>query len=202
MFLCSMFACCGMSLIGKQTAMQSDWATVGWHRVADPADAPAYSAQRAAGACMMAAVFFGLALAGIGLGLQAQHRHAPASATLVTALATIFWLVHAIFFARVLHSIVLTILCGALTLLFGSLLAFALGAMKDFRRDPPPPGLEVLPKDYQIPYSHMHQDPPEVRLARELEERRQKLAVQQAELKMIEERLRRRISESDPDRPT
>jgi predicted membrane channel-forming protein YqfA (hemolysin III family) len=196
-FLCSMFLCCGTSFLGKQTAMRSDLAKVGWHLAGDRADAPAYSAQRASAACMMAAVFFGLALAGIGLGLQAQSRRAPASATVVTALATLFWLVHAIFFAQVLHSILMTTLCAALTILFGVLLGLSIGAVADFRRAPPPVGLEILPKDYIVPYSHMHQDPPEVRLARELEERREKLAVQQAEVHMLEARLRRKMNQPD-----
>ena len=44
-----------------------------------------------------------------------------------------------------------------------------------------------------MPYSHLHQDPPEVRLARELDERRGKLAVQQKELEMLEASLRRKL---------
>jgi hypothetical protein len=65
------------------------------------------------------------------------------------------------------------------------------------RREPPAPGHEVLPIDYKIPYSHYHEDPPEVRLARELEERRQRLAVQQKELEMLEEKLKRKLDEAE-----
>jgi hypothetical protein len=80
--------------------------------------------------------------------------------------------------------------------LFGGLLALAVGALREMRRDPPPAGLEVLPKDYKVPYSHYHQDPPEVRLARELEQRRERLAVQQKELEMLEGKLRHSIEQS------
>jgi hypothetical protein len=63
------------------------------------------------------------------------------------------------------------------------------------RNNPPPPDFEVLPPDYKVPYSHLHQDPPEVRLAKELEARRQKLAVQQKELEMLEQKLHRKLDE-------
>jgi hypothetical protein len=63
-------------------------------------------------------------------------------------------------------------------------------------RDPPPPELEILPADYKVPYSHYHEDPPEVRLARELEQRRQRLAVQQKELELLEEKLKRKLQQS------
>jgi hypothetical protein len=42
-------------------------------------------------------------------------------------------------------------------------------------------------------------DPPEVRLAAELEQRRQRLAVQQKELEMLEEKLKRKLDEGGGD---
>jgi hypothetical protein len=69
------------------------------------------------------------------------------------------------------------------------------------RRNPPPPGHEILPPDFKVPYSHLHEDPPEVRLARELDQRREKLAVQQKELEMLEARLRRKLEQRPPDGP-
>ena len=57
--------------------------------------------------------------------------------------------------------------------------------------NPPPAGLSILPEGYQIPYSHLHQDPPEVRLAKELEDRRRKLEIQQKELEALEERIKK-----------
>ena len=74
---------------------------------------------------------------------------------------------------------------------------FSIAAWREMRRHPPPVGLEVLPADYKVPYSHLHQDPPEVRLARELESRRQKLEVQQRELEMLEDKLRRKLKQKD-----
>ena len=57
-------------------------------------------------------------------------------------------------------------------------------------KNPPQPGHEVLPPGYKVPYSWYHQDPPEVRLAKELEQRRERLAVQQKELEMLEEKIK------------
>jgi hypothetical protein len=57
----------------------------------------------------------------------------------------------------------------------------------------------VLPADYKVPYSHYHADPPEVRLAAELEQRRQRLAVQQKEVEMLEEKLKRKLEEENTD---
>jgi hypothetical protein len=65
------------------------------------------------------------------------------------------------------------------------------------RRDPPPADMEILPADYKVPYSHYHEDPPEVRLAAELEQRRRRLAVQQKELEMLEEKLKRKLQQTD-----
>jgi hypothetical protein len=63
--------------------------------------------------------------------------------------------------------------------------------------NPPPVGLEILPPDYKVPYSHLHEDPPEVRLARELEQRRRRLEVQQKELQMLEEKLKAKMKQND-----
>jgi hypothetical protein len=60
-------------------------------------------------------------------------------------------------------------------------------------KTPPSDRHEVLPSDYKVPYSHMHDDPPEVRLADELRQRRERLAVQQKELEMLEEKLKRKM---------
>ena len=62
-------------------------------------------------------------------------------------------------------------------------------------RTPPPTGHEILPADYKIPYSHYHEDPPEVRLAAELQQRRERLAVQQKELEALEKKLKRKFDE-------
>ncbi|MBC8104955.1 MAG: hypothetical protein H7Z14_00060, partial [Anaerolineae bacterium] len=63
-------------------------------------------------------------------------------------------------------------------------------------RDPPPKGIEVLPEDYKVPYSHMHQDPPDVRYAAELQQRRERLEIQRKELEALEERIKRRMKQN------
>jgi hypothetical protein len=151
----------------------------------------AYPANRAVAVCVAVGTFLGVALAGLGLGLQAQQRAAPGGSIVVTAFAVAFWAVHAVFFVQKLHSPVFSVLASALLLVSGMLGALAVGAWREMRRHPPPRGLEVLPADYKVPYSHFHADPPEVRLAREMEDRRQRLLVQQKELEALEERIRR-----------
>ena len=200
LFLVSMFLCCGSSLISKSVAERRDLMTIGWN-LPLPAGPRLYSAQRAINLSVLLAVFFGLALAGLGLGLQAQGRLAPSGAVLVTAFATVFWAVQAVFFADVLGSIGFAAVASAIALCFAALAALGVAAWREMRRDPPPPGHEILSPDYKVPYSHLHQDPPEVRLARELEQRREKLAVQQKELEMLEERLRRKLEARPEDRP-
>ena len=191
LFLASMFVCCGSSLISKNVAQRHDLMGVGW-TVPLPG-APYYSAQRAITISVLLAVFFGIALAGIGLGLQAQGRVAPYGAVSVTLFATAFWLLQAVFFAATVQSVGFTAVAAVLALMFGGLAAFGVGALREMRRDPPPPRHEILPADYKVPYSHLHEDPPEVRLARELDQRRERLAVQQKELEMLEARLKRKL---------
>ena len=135
--------------------------------------------------------------AGIGLGLQAQRRQAPVFAVVVTGFGALFWLVHSFFFGQAMHSFLMTLLAVLLMFLFTGLLILSIAGLREMRRDPPPQGFELLPADYKVPYSHMHQDPPEVRLARELEQRREKLAVQQKELEMLEEKLNRKLKQKD-----
>jgi len=188
LFIISMLVCCGSSLLSRETATHTGLTTIEWH---------SYSAQRAITVSLLASVFLGLALAGIGLGLQAQNRFSPLLATVVTAAAMVFWIVHAFFFAKVMRSIFLTGLSVVFVIGFGLLLALAIGALRELLRNPPPKGFEILPADYKVPYSHMYDDPPEVRLARELDQRRQRLTVQQEELRMLEEKLRRKMEEHD-----
>jgi hypothetical protein len=185
-FLGFFFVCCLSGLLSKDTATHTHLADVGWG---------AYSAQRAVSISMAVGIFFGVALAGIGLGLQAQRRLSPAMAVLACAIATAYWLIHTMLFAQTAHSWTLSGLSAILSILFLLLLFLAIGAWMEMRRNPPPIGYEILPADYKVPYSHMHQDPPEVRLARELEQRRERLAVQQKELEMLEEKLHRKLKD-------
>src|SRR5439155_1357481 len=158
-------------------------------------DQPSYSAQKALTISVFAAVFFGLALAAMGLGLQAESRRAAPLATALTGLATLFWTTQAVFAATVGRSTLFASLAAVLAVAFAVLHAFAHAAAREMKRNPPPAGHELLPPGYKIPYSHYHPDPPEVRLAAELEQRRQRLAVQQKELEMLEEKLRKKLEE-------
>jgi lysylphosphatidylglycerol synthetase-like protein (DUF2156 family) len=190
-----MFVCCGSSLLSKESATHTDLTKIGWHSAGDAADQPTYSAQKAITISLFAAVFFGLALAGTGLGLQAEHAPASVFAPVVTLIATVFWSVQTVFAITVSGLFVLLVIAGVMAVGFGILFGFSLAAAAEVRRNPPPAGHEVLPASYKIPYSHYHPDPPEVRLAAELEQRRQRLAVEQKELEMLEEKLRKKLDE-------
>ena len=114
-------------------------------------------------------------------GAELEHRDTvseqgvEAAAVVVTGFGALFWAVHLTFFVQKLHSVLLAVLASGLVVLMGVLCALAIGAWREMWRDPPPRGQEILPADYKVPYSHFHADPPEVRLAKELEERRQRL---------------------------
>jgi hypothetical protein len=191
-FLYASFSCCGSGLLSREWATQ--FTTDGLH-----GSGWSYSVARAITICVFSAVFFGVASATMGLGLQAEHRSAPIGAVLVSALACLFFAVHTWFVAAYVHSGFLLLTLGFATALFAVLFGLAVGALREMRRHPPPPGHEVLPADYKIPYSHYHVDPPEVRLAAELEQRRQRLAVQQKEVEMLEEKLKRKLEEPSGD---
>ena len=186
LFVASMFICCGSSLLSKDWATHSELTKIGWHN---------YSAQRALTICVAAGVFFGVALAACGLGMQAESRRAPRLAVVITGAGLIFWVVHTIFAAAAAHSLLFTLAAGALSVVFALLHAMSHAADREMRRNPPPAGHEVLPADYKIPYSHYHEDPPEVRLAAELAQRRERLAVQQKEVEVLEEKLKKKLDE-------
>lgn len=196
LFLIGFAVCCGSSLLSRDTATQTELTRIGWSLAGDHPSNPDYSAQRAVTISLLMAVFLGIALVGVGLGLQAQNPRSPALAVMFTALAVAFWFLHAVLFARI-SMYILGGLCVTLGIGFAGLLILAIGAIRDMRANPPPKDFEVLPADYKVPYSHMHQDPPEVRLAREVEQRRQRLAVQEKELQMLEEKLKRKLQQSD-----
>jgi hypothetical protein len=205
LFLAAMFTCCGSSLLSKDTATDAHYRAIGWfssQAVGSVPNLPTYSAQRAIAISLTVAIVFGMALAGVGLGMQADSRHAAKWAVLITLVGSVFWIVHAAFMITVLHSWVLSAMTIALSALFLALCGFAIAATVDVRRAPPPKDIGVLPADYKVPYSHYHVDPPEVRLEREMQERKAKLAVQQKELEALEEKLRRRMQEKEKDKPS
>jgi hypothetical protein len=188
LFLVMMFVCCVSAFFPLESASRPDLAKIGWFATED---GPWYSAQKATSVALPVAIGLGVAVASLGLGLQAMHRQAPIGALLVSGFGVVFWVVHVVFFAMVLGSIALVTVSGVLAVAFIALLLLAIGAWRDMRANPPPPDLSILPEGYKIPYSHLHQDPPEVRLAKELADRRQKLEIQQKELDALEERIKK-----------
>jgi hypothetical protein len=188
LFLASMLICGGSSLLGHQ-GVRKDLTGVGWHLPGDRPDHPSYSAPMAMSLSVSLSCVLGVTLTGIGLGLQAQRVASPWAAVGVTLFATLFWIVQTIFAIVVMRSVLLAIPGVLLTLLYAALLGLAMTSLREMLRDPPPPRLELLPVDYQIPYSHLHQDSPEVRLERDLEQRRRRVAVQQKEIDLLEEKL-------------
>lgn len=190
-----MLICCGSSLLNKEWATAEQLRRSGWHLSSDAPDRPTYSVQRAVTICVAAGVFFGMALAGAGLGMQAESRKAAPMGVFIALVGVVFWGVHTIFALAAARSVVGGIVALGLTIIFAVLLFFVLGAAKEMRLNPPPAGHEILPADYKIPYSHYHPDPPEVRLAAELQQRRERLAVQQKELEMLEAKLKKKLDE-------
>jgi hypothetical protein len=191
LFLGSIFVCCGSSLMSKATATKTFLTQIGWF-----IDRAWYGAQFAVTITLAFSLLIGMALATIGLGLQAQNRKAPILAVVTTAIATLFWTYHVFYFVAV-HLLLMSVISAVMLLLCAAMFLLAIGAWSEMRRNPTPAGFEILPADYKVPYSHMHQDPPEVRLERELDQRRQRLAVQQKELELLEEKLRRKMKEKD-----
>lgn len=183
LFLSFFTLCCLSGLLSMNTATQTGLEGVGFR---------GYTAQRAVSICVVIGVFLGIALAGIGLGLQAERRAAPLMGSIINGFGAMFWIAHAIFFAVTARSVGLSGACGLIGMIFTCLLVLTILAMREMRRTPPPPGAEILPADYKVPYSHLHEDPPEVRLANELENRRQRLEIEQQELKLLEQKLHRK----------
>lgn len=180
--------CCLSAFLSKNTATHTSLSTVSWG---------SYSAQFAVSIIMALGVGGGIALTTLGLGLQAQHRRTPMAATLFTGLMLVAWIVHLIFFIRS-GSIIVSGIILLMSLLYAGLLLLAIKAWQDIRRTPPAEGFEILPADYKIPYSHLHQDPPEIRLAKELEQRRRKLEIQRKELEELEQKLHRKLEDDRP----
>ena len=193
LFLLMMGICCLSSLLSKEVANRVDRTEIGWHLPGDLPAVPSYSYARAMTLSVSFGVFLGMAMAGVGLGLQAQRGAAPLFGIVVTGFGTVFWSIQTAFAIRPLGSPILAILALMFVVFFGVMLSLAIGAWREMRHSPPPIGFENLAADYKVPYSHMHQDPPEVRLAHELAQRRERLAVQQKELEALELRMKHKF---------
>ena len=192
LFLAFTFFCCGSALTSKEWATRPDRERVGWRSASGRV---VYSERDWAIATVSGGVLAGLGLAGVGLGLQADKRRAGVAGVPLTAVATLFWIVQAAFAAHALGSLFFTAICSLLAVLSGILVAFAVGALRELVRNPPAAGYDVLPAEFQTPFSHLHQDSPEARLAGEIAQRRRRLEVEQKELESLERRLRRRLEE-------
>ena len=195
MFLVMFFVCCGSSLLSKDWATKTSLTQVGWGKSSSDPRQPAYSAQMALTVCVFAGVFFGMALAGVGLGMQAESRYAPTWGLVLTGFAALFWTVHVFFAINVNAHVAFMLGAALLAGMFWLLGGFAVQAFRETRKNPAPAGHDVLPPGYKIPYSHYHDDPPEVRLAAELQQRRERLAVQQKELEALEDKIKRSLED-------
>jgi hypothetical protein len=193
-FLAFTFFCCGSALASKEWATNPDRDKVGWGS-SNITGRALYSARDWTIATVAGGVILGLATAGLGLGLQADKRRAALAAVALTFLGLVFWIVQTVFAAQAMRSIALSLLGFALAAVFGMLCILAIGAEGELSKNPPAAGHEILPADYQVPYSHLHQDSPEARIANEIAQRKQKLEVQQKELEALERRLRRKMEE-------
>lgn len=198
LFLAMMFVCCSSGLLSREWATRDHLQRTGWQLHSVDPDRPGYSAQRAMSLGVTCGVFFGLALAGVGLGLQAERRGAGAGAIVVAIVGSAFWCVHAVFAVQFMPRAIVVVPTVLLAAVFLLLLGLSVPAAVQMWRNPPPPGHDILPKGYKIPYSHYHDDPPEVRLAAELEARRERLEVQRKELEALERKVQRRIDDAKP----
>jgi len=142
----------------------------------------------------------GLSICVLGLGLQADRRRAALAQLLVTVFvtlilflgATALWLGGAPLMVRLWNHVLVMVM----TLL--TIMAFA--AYREVVAAPPPADIDIIPPGTKIPYSFYHQDPPEVRLARELESRRAKLQAEQVEIDRIQKDLDSRTGDTDRKR--
>jgi len=131
----------------------------------------------------------GFALATFGLGLQADRKGAGLGALLVAIICALIvvlggmgiWSGESTLFAKVWH--------GLVSLMMWVLVGLSYVAYKDVRADPPEANVDILPADYKIPYSMYHDDPPEVRLAQEIANRKASLEAQMREIDELEEKL-------------
>ena len=141
----------------------------------------------------------GLAMAGFGLGLQAERRRAPAGAVVVTAgLLTVLlvaapglWTDAAGWGIRLWHALACIVVAV--------LLVMSAAAWRQFRVNPPPTDVDIVPPGTKIPYSWYHDDPPEVRMAAEIAARRARLDAERAEIDQLERELKAKSQKREPD---
>src|SRR5688572_28321164 len=129
MFLVLATVCCGSSLLSKTTAERHDLTRIGWGQ--RTGGEIAYSAQRATSVALFVGVGLSVAVASVGLGLQATHRSAAVGGVVVTAIGLAFWIVHVIFAAQVMASIILSVIAGGLLVVYAVLFALGVAAWRE-----------------------------------------------------------------------
>lgn len=138
----------------------------------------------------------GLALATFGLGMQTDRKWAaPAAAVssvtllvILLAAGVALWLGEGGWMYRLWHLILLAVMVLAS--------CFSVAAWREVRRQPPPVDVDVVKPGTKIPYSFYHDDPPDVRLAKELANRRAQLQAEQAEVERLQRELDARNEDS------
>jgi hypothetical protein len=138
---------------------------------------------------LMVATVGGLALAGFGLGLQSDHRRAATGALISCAAMLVvlsaagfgLWMGETTWAVRIWHAV--------LSLVTVITSGFVITAWRQVRRQPPPDDVDIVPPGTKIPYSFYHDDPPEVRLQKELDGRRARLEQEQRELDEMQKKL-------------
>lgn len=98
----------------------------------------------------------GLAMMVFGLGLQSDKPNAAYAAVATCALLTMMllgaaaclWIGESGWVSRLWNH--------ALAAVTMTLLGFAIAALRQIRRDPPPPGMDILPDDFEIPRGFGH----------------------------------------------
>ena len=138
----------------------------------------------------------GLALASFGLGMQTDRKWASTGASISSVTVTLIllgagvalWMGEGGWVYRAWHFVLL------LVMLLAS--AFSIAAWREVRRQPPPGDVDVVKPGTKIPYSFYHDDPPDVRLAKDLANRRAQLEAEQAELERMEAELKKRSDDA------
>jgi hypothetical protein len=134
----------------------------------------------------------GLALASFGLGMQTDRKWAAAGASvssvtlvlILLAAGVALWLGEGGWVYRGWHFVLLIVMLLAA--------AFSIAAWREVRRQPPPSDIDIVKPGVKIPYNFYHDDPPDVRLAKELANRRAQLEAEQADLERMEQALKQR----------
>jgi len=139
----------------------------------------------------------GLAMAGFGLGLQAQRRESGIGSLITCSLCLLTLILAGLGLWSGDGSAVARITHAFLTLLMLVMVGFTWTGWQEIRKNPPPGDIDIVPPGTKIPYSIYHDDPPDVRMAKELAQRRAKLEAEQRELEKMEEALKNQQAEND-----